>query len=55
MPAAASTGANGELVIAIDAKIKVHDAFAFAITKELPGGVVVSEKRPDQIAAVVGL
>ena len=46
---------RGEALVAIDAKLPVHDAFAFAITKEKPGGVVVSEKRPEQIVAAVGL
>ena len=46
---------RGEVLVAIDAKLPVHDAFAFAITKEKPGGVVVSEKRPEQIVAAVGL
>ena len=33
---------NGEVVIAIDAKLKVLEPAAFAITIEQPGGVVVS-------------
>lgn len=49
-------GARGpDFVVPIDPKLRVHDAFAFAITKEKPGGVVVSAKRPEQIVAVVGL
>jgi len=34
---------SGELVIPIDAKLKVASPTAFAITREQPGGVVVSE------------
>ena len=33
-----------EAVIPIDAKIQVHDAKAFVITMEPPGGVVVSDR-----------
>lgn len=47
--------AAGPVVIPIDAKLRVGKAFAFAITKERPGGVVVSAKRPEQIVAAVGL
>jgi hypothetical protein len=47
--------AAGPVVIPIDAKLRVGKAFAFAITKEQPGGVVVSAKRPEQIVAAVGL
>lgn len=36
--------ADGEVVIPIDAKIKVRDPKAFAITIERPGGVVVSKQ-----------
>lgn len=51
----ASGAGSPEIVVPIDPKLRVHDAFAFAITKEKPGGVVVSAKRPEQIVAVVGL
>jgi hypothetical protein len=36
--------ANGEVIIPIDAKVKVEKPAAFAITAEKPGGVVVSEQ-----------
>ncbi|MGC2238615.1 MAG: anti-sigma factor [Pyrinomonadaceae bacterium] len=36
--------ANGEVIIPIDAKVKVQKPAAFAITAEKPGGVVVSEQ-----------
>lgn len=42
--------ANGEVVIPIDAKIKVGKATAFAVTVEKPGGVVVSKR--EKIAAI---
>ncbi|HKP67983.1 MAG TPA: anti-sigma factor [Pyrinomonadaceae bacterium] len=35
---------DGEVIIPIDAKVKVQNPQAFAITVEKPGGVVVSEK-----------
>lgn len=35
---------DGEVIIAIDAKVKVQNPQAFAITVEQPGGVVVSKK-----------
>lgn len=35
---------SGEVVVPIDAKLLVHDAAAFAITVERPGGVVVSDR-----------
>ena len=35
---------DGEVIIPIDAKVKVQNPQAFAITLEKPGGVVVSEK-----------
>ena len=35
---------EGEVIVPIDAKIKVDEAFMFAITVERPGGVVVSER-----------
>lgn len=35
---------EGEVVIPIDAKLRVQDAFMFAITIEKPGGVVVSSR-----------
>lgn len=37
-------GGGGEVVIPIDAKIKVREATLFAITVEKPGGVVVSDR-----------
>lgn len=36
--------AGGEIIIPIDAKVKVQKPAAFAITAEKPGGVVVSEQ-----------
>jgi anti-sigma-K factor RskA len=36
--------ASGELVVPIDAKLEVHEALAFAVTVEKPGGVVVSDR-----------
>jgi hypothetical protein len=53
--AGADATPEGDLLVPIDAKILVHEAFAFAITKEEPGGVVVSAKRPEQIVAAAGL
>jgi anti-sigma-K factor RskA len=53
--AGANATPEGDLLVPIDAKILVHEAFAFAITKEEPGGVVVSAKRPEQIVAAAGL
>jgi anti-sigma-K factor RskA len=35
---------NGEVVVPIDAKLAVADTALFAITVEVPGGVVVSER-----------
>lgn len=35
---------GGRVIIPIDPKIRVRDAFQFAITVERPGGVVVSER-----------
>lgn len=35
---------SGEVIIPIDAKIKVNKATIFAVTKEPPGGVVVSDR-----------
>ena len=35
---------DGEVIIPIDAKVKVQNPQVFAITLEKPGGVVVSEK-----------
>ena len=43
---------NGEVIIPIDAKIAVKNPKAFAITLEKPGGVVVSERGPSQIAGL---
>jgi hypothetical protein len=36
---------NGEIIIPIDAKVKVQKPTAFAVTAEKPGGVVVSEQQ----------
>jgi hypothetical protein len=36
---------SGEVIIPVDAKIKVEKPAAFAITAEKPGGVVVSEQK----------
>ncbi len=38
-------GADGEAVIAIDAKLKARNPKAFAVTIEKPGGVVVSDRK----------
>lgn len=38
-----ATAATDEVVVPIDAKLRVLDPAAFAITREKPGGVVVSE------------
>ena len=35
---------TGELIVPIDAKLAVTEAFLFAITAEKPGGVVVSDR-----------
>lgn len=37
-------GSSGEVVVPIDAKLVVDEAALFAITIEVPGGVVVSER-----------
>ena len=42
--------ADGEIIIPIDAKVKVQNPQAFAITIEKPGGVVVSKQ--DKVAAL---
>lgn len=42
-----------EVVVPIDAKLLVHEAFAFAVTVEQPGGVVVSER--EHIVTMAGL
>jgi anti-sigma-K factor RskA len=41
---------DGEVIVPIDAKIRVGDAIAFAVTVEKPGGVVVSKR--EKIAAI---
>lgn len=41
---------DGEIIIPIDAKVKVQNPQAFAITVEKPGGVVVSKQ--DKVAAL---
>lgn len=43
----------GEVVVPIDAKLAVADTFAFAVTVERPGGVVVSDR--SRIALAAGL
>lgn len=45
--------ATSEVLVPIDAKLRVFDAFAFAITVERPGGVAVSDR--DHIVATAGL
>ena len=42
-----------EMVVAINAKIKVHEATLFAITVERPGGVVVSDRKRLPVVAPV--
>lgn len=42
-----------EIIIAIDPKIRVKEAFQFAITVEKPGGVVVSERGRIPLLAAV--
>lgn len=44
---------TGETVVAIDPKIQIGEGFAFAITVEKPGGVVVSSR--ERLALVAGL
>ncbi len=48
-----NANAKGEIVVPIRTNIVVHQAFAFAVTRERPGGVVVSAK--DQIVTSAGL
>lgn len=45
---------SGEIVIPIDAKIRVGKALAFAVTVEKPGGVVVSKREKVAALAKVG-
>lgn len=42
--AATTAGAGGEVIIPIDPKLKVHKGAMFAITREKPGGAVVSDR-----------
>jgi anti-sigma-K factor RskA len=42
--------ALGEVIIPIDAQLKINEPKVFAVTKEKAGGVVVS--KPDRIVAV---
>jgi anti-sigma-K factor RskA len=42
-----------ETVVAIDAKLPVREAFGFAITREVPGGVVVSARGADGTGTIV--
>ena len=37
-------GAGGEVVVPIDAKLAVAETALFAVTLEVPGGVVVSDR-----------
>lgn len=49
---------DGEAIIPIDARVPVREAFGFAITREVPGGVVVSARGADgtgEIVAAAGL
>jgi hypothetical protein len=49
---------TGEAVVPIDARVPVREAFGFAITREVPGGVVVSARGADgtgEIVAAAGL
>lgn len=45
-----TVNATGEVVIPIDPKLKIHKGAMFAITREKPGGVVVSDR--SQIVAL---
>ena len=47
------TNSEEELIVAINAKIKVHEATLFAITVEPPGGVVVSDRKRLPVVAPV--
>jgi hypothetical protein len=47
-------GANGEVVVPIDAKLRVVDPTLFAITVEKPGGVVVSKRERIVLTASTG-
>ena len=42
-----------EVIVAIDPKINVKEAFQFAITVEAPGGVVVSKRERIPLLAAV--
>lgn len=44
---------GGEVIVPIEAKIDVREAFGFAVTVEEPGGVVVSER--EHIVVLAGL
>ena len=44
---------QGEVVIPISAKVRVHDPKMFAVTVEKPGGVVVSKRERVVVAAKV--
>ncbi|MEL6870290.1 MAG: anti-sigma factor [Pseudomonadota bacterium] len=46
------TASNGEVLIPIDAKLDILSPAAFAITREQPGGVVVSEGPLVLVAAI---
>jgi anti-sigma-K factor RskA len=45
--------AEGEVVVPIDAKLEIRDTAMFAVTLEVPGGVVVSERERIVLAAAL--
>ena len=45
--------ATGDVVIPIDARIPVHSASLFVITRERPGGVVVSDRKDVVLVAAL--
>jgi hypothetical protein len=47
-------GTNGEVVVPIDAKLEVRESARFAITLEVPGGVVVSNRERLILTATPG-
>jgi len=46
--------ADGEVRVAIDAKLEVGEPYMFAITLEKPGGVVVSSRDRLALVATIG-
>jgi hypothetical protein len=52
--AAQKDPATGDYIVPIDAKLKVFDPGAFAVTAERPGGVVVTSRQTIQALAPVG-